>query len=87
MLVKICNGTNILKTKDITGVITLVQEHRFRVCDELGRNRLFILTRDAKQEWSDLVTLEQSGSLVSVRYTENASLIACSAHAVSTLAQ
>ncbi len=71
--------------KDVNGIITLVQEHRFRLEEDMGRHRLFILTHDAALEWSDLHDMALRGCRVSVRYTDNDKLIAASAHAVTYL--
>jgi hypothetical protein len=68
--------------KTIKGVITLVQEHRFQLRDDYGRCRLFILTHDAPQEWSDLKELEKANCPVTVFYTEPGKLIAAAAHDV-----
>jgi len=68
--------------KTVNGVITLVQEHRFQLMDDEGRHRLFILTHDARQEWSDLKRLEQDNCHVTVFYSDAGSLLASAAHEV-----
>jgi hypothetical protein len=68
--------------KTANGVITLVQEQRFQLKGDDGRHRLFILTHDAAQEWSDLKQLEKANCPVTVFYTGEGKLSAAAAHEV-----
>ena len=68
--------------KTASGIITLVQEHRFQLESDNGRHLLFILAHDAKQEWEDLKRLEKENCHVVVRYTDSEKLIASTAHEI-----
>lgn len=68
--------------KTASGVITVVQEHRFQLEDDDGRHQLFILAHDAEQEWSDLKRFEKTNSHVTVSYSEIDTLVARTAHEV-----
>lgn len=50
------------------GVITVVQESRFKLADDSGRAKLFILSHSADVEPQDLMSLLQSGHRVVVRF-------------------
>lgn len=65
-----------------SGVITLVQEHRFQLREDSGRHRLFILAHDAPQEWADLAALAHSDRHVTVFYRDIGGANACAAHDV-----
>lgn len=64
------------------GVITLVQEHRFRLVDDQGAHALFILAHDAPLEWQDLEQLQLSGRMVRVSHAPAPGRIAAIAHDV-----
>lgn len=66
--------------KTASGIITLVQEHRFQLEEDGGRHRLFILAHDAPQQWQDLEQLERDHAPVTVHYTDADGLIACAVH-------
>lgn len=65
-----------------SGVITLVQEHRFQLADDDGGRRLFVLAHDAPIEWADLEMLERSNGHVTVFYTDADTVIAGTAYDV-----
>ena len=64
------------------GVITLVQEHRFRLVDDLGAHALFVLAHDAPLEWQDLERLQLAGRQVRVSHAPAPGKIAAIAHDV-----
>lgn len=64
------------------GVITLVQEHRFRLVDDRGGHALFVLSHDAPVEWQDLERLHLAGALVRVSHAPAPGRIAAIAHDV-----
>lgn len=64
----------------VTGVILLVQEHRFQLETEQGTRLNFMLRHDADLEWRDLLALEQSRRPVEVIFHPSLHL---SARAVS----
>ena len=64
------------------GMITLVQEHRFRLVDDDGGHALFILAHGAPLEWQDLERLQQTGTPVLVRHERAPGRIADIAHDV-----
>ena len=64
------------------GVITLVQEHRFRLVDDKGAHALFVLSHDAPLEWKDLEHLQIRGLRVCVSHTAAPGKIAAIAHDV-----
>ena len=66
--------------KQISGVITLVQEQRFQLTENDGGHRLFILSHDAAQEWTDLQAWKETQQPVTVYYSEAHNLIAATAH-------
>ena len=66
----------------IGGVITLVQEDRFKLAGDDGRRRQFILFRRARTGISDLQDLERSRRHVKVRYRPALGLLADIAEAV-----
>lgn len=68
--------------KTVSGIIRLVQEHRFRLTDEDGRDWLFILSHKAPVEWSDLEAMQAAENRVTVRYSEVAQMVATEAHDV-----
>lgn len=64
------------------GVITLVQEDRFRLVDEQGAHALFVLAHDAPLEWQDLERLQLAGTRVRVSHAPAPGKIAAIAHDV-----
>ena len=64
------------------GVITLVQEHRFRLVDDDGRHALFVLAHGAPLEWQDLERLQLAGRTVLVTHEPAPGRIAAIAHDV-----
>ena len=74
--------TNHVGQKHATGVITLVQENRFKLADDEGRSELFVLAHDAPLEAQDLQFLQRSQPHVTVVYTDADDLIAGVAHDV-----
>lgn len=64
------------------GLITLVQEHRFRLVDEQGAHALFVLAHDAPLEWQDLERLQLAGTEVRVSHAPAPGKIAAIAHDV-----
>lgn len=72
--------------KTASGTIRLVQEHRFRLIDENGRDRLFILSHKAPIEWSDLAAMQQGEQSVTVAYSEIDNMLAAKAHDVQPAA-
>lgn len=72
--------------KTVSGTIRLVQEHRFRLIDENGRDRLFILSHRAPVEWSDLEAMQQAEHAVTVVYREIDNMVAAEAHDVQLAA-
>ncbi len=68
--------------KTVSGVITLVQEQRFKLVSDDGRTRLFVVARDAPVDGRDLQPLQRSQARVTVRYDDAADLIAGIAHDV-----
>jgi hypothetical protein len=64
------------------GIITLVQEHRFRLVDDDGAHALFVLSHDAPLEWQDLERLQQAGKPVRISHEPAPGKIAAIAHDV-----
>lgn len=64
------------------GLITLVQEHRFRLVDDQGAHALFVLAHDAPLEWQDLERLQLAGKEVLVSHAPAPGKIAAIAHDV-----
>ncbi|HZU90567.1 MAG TPA: hypothetical protein VE993_15045 [Stellaceae bacterium] len=67
------------------GVITVVQEGRFKLVTERGRVMHFVLAHNAAIEPEDLPALAQAQTRVRVEYTRPDHLTAALAHALSTL--
>jgi hypothetical protein len=67
------------------GVITVVQEGRFKLVTDTGRVMHFVLAYNAAIEPEDLPALAQAQIRVRVDYTRSDHLIAALAHALSTL--
>lgn len=68
--------------KTASGIIRLVQEHRFRLIDENGRDWLFILSHKAPVEWSDLEAMQAAETHVTVFYSDIDKMVAAEAHDV-----
>ena len=51
-----------------TGVVTVVQEHRFEVQGDDGTRRHFTLAPDAPLGWNELMRLQAEGCRVEVRH-------------------
>ncbi len=68
--------------KRVTGIITLVQEGRFRLETDDGRPKLFMLSHSASLEPQDLPPLQRNQARVTVEYEDAADLVAGIAHEV-----
>jgi hypothetical protein len=66
----------------IDGVITMVQEDRFRLIGADGHYQLFLLSHRTRVDGEDLHRFERSRTPVTVRYDEAPGLIARTAHDV-----
>jgi hypothetical protein len=66
--------------QSVTGVITLVQETRFRLVTDQGQGKLFLLSHDAPLEPQDLPDLQRDETRVTVHFTDADDLIAGIAH-------
>ena len=66
------------------GVITVVQEGRFKLVTDTGRVIHFMLAHDAAIEPEDLPPLAQAQTRVRVAYTRPDHLIAALAHRLDT---
>ena len=64
------------------GIIVLAQETRFRLMDDEGRGRMFLLSHKADIEPQDLPLLQQAQSRVAVVYDKAPHLIADVAQAL-----
>jgi hypothetical protein len=51
-----------------SGVVTVVQEHRFELLGHDGTRRHFTLAHDAPLGWDELIRLEHDGCAVAVRH-------------------
>ena len=71
--------------KSKTGIITVVQEGRFRLVGDDGVPKQFVLSHRAPLEPQDLPPLQRSQARVAVRYEDSARLIAGVAHDVEIL--
>ncbi len=67
--------------KQAWGIITIVQEGRFRLVADDGRSHLFVLHRNASVEAQDLPSLVE-GDEVGVAYTATRGVKALTAHEV-----
>ena len=70
---------------EMTGVVTIVQEGRFQLTDDLGRAHLFVLSPHSATETSQLRPLSAQQSRVRVRYEDDATVIAMRAKAVDVV--
>ncbi|WP_152527962.1 hypothetical protein [Lutibaculum baratangense] len=66
--------------KTAIGIITVVQEGRFRLSREDGSSELYILHRNAPLEPQDLKPLAARGTRVRVRYEDAPGVVAGLAH-------
>ena len=66
--------------KTMTGIITIVQEGRFKMEPEDGPPMLFVLAPSAPIEPQDLPGLQRAQALVTVRYKDADTLIAGVVH-------
>lgn len=64
----------------IRGVVTVVQESRFRLVDDQGITRHLVLARDAAIEPQDLAPLPREQAQVSVRFRDSDNLLAGIVH-------
>lgn len=71
--------------KSETGIVTVVQEGRFRLLTPDGRTRLFMLAPDAGVEAQDLPALERDQSAVRVDYEDADALLAAIAIRIQEL--
>lgn len=65
-----------------TGIIVLAQESRFRLVDDEGRGRMFILSRKAGVEPQDLPHLQRGQTRVRVVYDDAPNLVAALAREI-----
>lgn len=64
------------ETRTVTGVITLVQESRFKLVDTHGRSKLFTLGHGAAIDPEDLGPILHSGHPVTITFEATKGLIA-----------
>ncbi|MGN6374059.1 MAG: hypothetical protein ACTHMG_00740 [Sphingomonas sp.] len=72
-----------MKTMD--GVVTIVQESRFQLVDDLGVGHLFLLSHRAAAEPQQLGKLMKRQARVRVRYSEPHNIIGMMAEEVDVL--
>jgi hypothetical protein len=72
--------------RTIDGVITMVQEGRFRLLGADGHYQLFLLSHRTRVDGDDLQRFERSGARVTVTYVDAPGLIARTAHDVRSAA-
>jgi hypothetical protein len=70
---------------EMTGVVTIVQEGRFQLTDELGRSHLFMLGPNAPLETSQLRPLSAAQTKVRVKYDNTKKLIALRANDIEVV--
>jgi hypothetical protein len=68
--------------QSISGVITMVQEGRFRLLTDEGRVLPFMLSHKARVEPQDLPPLQEKGARVRIGYSDDPRLIASVAHRI-----
>ena len=66
--------------REMTGIITVVQEGRFRLVTDEGQSTLFVLSPNARLEAQDLTSFQQAQRRVTVRYRDDRGRIAGLAH-------
>lgn len=54
--------------EETVGIITLVQEGRFKLADDVGRTKLFVLSHSAAIEPQDLLAILKRGERVTVKF-------------------
>lgn len=64
----------------LTGVITVVQETRFRLVTDQGQGKLFLLSHDAPLDPQDLPDLQRRRTRVTVHFIDADGLVAGIAH-------
>jgi hypothetical protein len=67
------SGTGSIDPMLSSGVITVVQEHRFELLCDDGTRRHFTLAHDAPLGWNELLGLWREGAHVAVRHDAAAS--------------
>jgi hypothetical protein len=70
------------KPRVIVGIITLVQETRFKLAADDGCSKLFVLSHSAAIEPQDLLPLMRRGGRVVVRFNNAESQIAAIANEI-----
>jgi hypothetical protein len=68
--------------RSVSGIVTVVQESRFRLLGDDQVERQFVLAHDAAAEPEDLGPLQRSQAHVTVRYEGSRDLIAGIARAI-----
>ncbi|MGE5269476.1 MAG: hypothetical protein ACM3JG_07365 [Thiohalocapsa sp.] len=68
--------------KSVRGVVTAVQEGRFRLVAEDGKVLSFVLSHRAAAEPQDLPQLQEGAARVRVQYSDAPHLIAAVAHRI-----
>jgi hypothetical protein len=66
--------------QQIEGIVTVVQEGRFRLVTPDGRSKLFLLAPDADLEPQDLPALQRAQTPVVVHFTDADHILAGDAH-------
>ena len=66
----------------VSGIVVLAQETRFRLVDDEGRDRLFLLSHSAGIEPEDLPRLQREKTRVLVGYSHGPGLVAQVANAI-----
>jgi len=70
-----------------SGVVIVVQEHRFELVGDDGTRRHFTLAHDAPLGWKELVRLQAEGCRVALRHdAARPGHTTCAVHAVARLA-
>ena len=67
----------------MTGIITVVQEGRFRLVADDGKSTLFVLSHKAALEPQDLTGLQNAQKRVTVHYRQDSGRIAGLAHDIT----
>ncbi|WP_207462373.1 hypothetical protein [Azospirillum sp. SYSU D00513] len=68
--------------RSVEGVIILAQESRFKLVDDAGITKLFVLAHDAPIEPQDLQPLARTQARVAIRYEDTPALIAGIVHGI-----
>ncbi len=71
----------------VSGLITAVQEERFRLLTDAGNTFLFTLSRHAPLSGQDLCQLHETNRRVAVQYEGSPDLASAYAYAVTVLDQ